>query len=171
MGEVPALVVMGVSGAGKSLVGEKVAQRIGGTILDADGLHPRSNVEKMASGQPLDDADRLPWLKLVAQRIASEPGPLVVACSALKRSYRDTLSEGNNVVFVLLDGDRDILLERLKQREGHFMPASLLASQLDTLEPLEMDELGILVDVAMPLEHKVELISEFWQRAFRSELR
>ncbi|MDV4180713.1 gluconokinase [Rhizobium brockwellii] len=135
-----AIVVMGVSGCGKSSVGERVAAQNGMVFLEGDQLHPAGNVEKMAQGIPLTDDDRLPWLDRIGEEIktAQETSQgLVVSCSALKRSYRDRLKQAadGRLVFVFLEGSRDLLLSRMQARQGHFMPATLLDSQLQTLEP------------------------------------
>lgn len=138
---------MGVSGAGKTTVGIELARLVGLRFEDADGLHPESNVAKMAVGVPLDDADRWPWLKIVGQRLADSPDGLVMACSALKRVYRDAIrAAAPDTVFVLLSVPRSTLSDRVANRVGHFMPVSLLDSQLETLEPLEADETGVVVD-------------------------
>jgi carbohydrate kinase (thermoresistant glucokinase family) len=146
----PLLVVMGVSGSGKSTVGELLATRLAVAFLDADDLHPITNVDKMRAGIPLTDDDRRPWLaKVGAAMAAASPTGIVVACSALRRSYRDAIrAEAPGCVFVHLTGSRDLLASRLRQREGHFMPAALLDSQLDALEPLAPDERGLRVDIA-----------------------
>ena len=126
------IVVMGVSGAGKSTVGEALAHRLDVPFVDADDLHPAANVEKMRTGTPLTDDDRWPWLDLVGAALAAaEPPGIVVACSALRRAYRDRLrAVAPDVAFVALEGDPEVLAERLGARAGHFMPATLLASQL-----------------------------------------
>lgn len=145
----PLLVLMGVSGSGKTTVGEVLAAELGIPFADADDMHSESNVRKMAAGQPLTDEDRSPWLRRVGQELrnARESG-LVVACSALKRQYRDMiLSVEPAAKFVLMDGPKELFIERLSMREGHFMPASLLDSQLDTLERLTADEPGVVVTV------------------------
>jgi gluconokinase len=142
------IVVMGVSGAGKSEVGTALAERLGTRFTDADSLHPLANVEKMRSGVPLTDEDRWPWLELVGKQLASAAtdGVVVVACSALKRSYRDAIrAAAPATTFIHLDVDLPALQVRLSSRAGHFMPPSLLASQLDTLEPLAGDEPGLTV--------------------------
>lgn len=146
------VVVMGVSGSGKSVVGQALAVRLGVPFVDGDDLHPAANREKMAAGTPLDDADRWPWLEAVGAWLAARPDGGVTACSALKRSYRDVLRRHRpDVRFLVLHADRELLEERLAARSGHFMPASLLGSQLATLEPLGADEHGVVVDVAPPV--------------------
>ncbi|HXU70130.1 MAG TPA: gluconokinase [Polyangia bacterium] len=128
------IVVMGVSGVGKTTVAAALARRLGWAFVEADELHPRANVEKMARGEALDDEDRAPWLEAVARRMAGmEDG--VVACSALKAKYREVLGrEGKDVRFVLLDAPLAVIRERIEGRKGHFMPAALLDSQVATLE-------------------------------------
>lgn len=137
------IVIMGPSGSGKSLVGASVAAALRADFVDGDDLHPRANVAKMASGRPLDDADRAPWLDAVASTL-HRPS-IVVACSALRRSYRDRIrSQVGGVVFVELVV-APVQLKRRMSRRDHFMPASLLDSQLATLEPLAADEAGVRV--------------------------
>ena len=139
--------VMGVSGAGKTTTALALASRLGAVFLDADDLHPAANVAKMAAGVALDDDDRAPWLRAVGEAVAGREH-VIVACSALKHSYRDLLrGAAPDLVFVLLAPSNDELARRLAVREGHFMPASLLRSQLATLEPLGRDEAGVTVDV------------------------
>jgi gluconokinase len=144
------LVVMGVSAAGKSTVAAELARRLSLRPLDADNLHPARNRAKMASGEPLDDGDRWPWLDAVGAILAeAERGDgAVVACSALRRAYRDRLRDAcPAVTFLHLDGSRAVLASRAASRQDHFMPASLLDSQLATLEPLGGDERGCRIDV------------------------
>ncbi|HET9626465.1 MAG TPA: gluconokinase, GntK/IdnK-type [Kofleriaceae bacterium] len=157
------LVLVGPSGSGKTAVGQALAAALGWPFLDADDLHDAAARAKMASGTPLDDADRAPWLARVAHRMAAlaAGGPgAVVACSALRRAYRDTLrAAGADVRFVLLDADAATLRRRVADRRGHFMPASLVASQLATLE--RADDL-IAVDAARPID---QLVAEIRARA------
>ncbi|NYG59297.1 gluconokinase [Nocardioides daedukensis] len=152
----PSLVVMGVSGTGKSSVGRGLATALHLDFVEGDDHHPRANIEKMTAGIPLDDDDRRPWLEELAGVLAaaaSASKPVVLTCSALKRSYRDQLRRGApELVFVHLSGTREVLLPRMAGRERHFMPTELLDSQLATLEPLDPDERGVVVDVAPPLE-------------------
>jgi gluconokinase len=156
------LVVMGVSGTGKSTVAGMLAGRLGWDLEEGDDLHPASNVEKMASGQPLTDEDRWPWLEKISAWIqlhttAGTPG--IVTCSALKRSYRDRL-RSPGVAFVHLDGTKEMIAERLNKRLDHFMPSSLLDSQLATLEPLDPDEAGIVVRLGQrPADEVSEILT------------
>ena len=148
----PVLVLMGVSGSGKSTVAGILAGRLGWDFEEGDDLHPPGNVAKMHAGHPLTDQDRWPWLDRVAAWIRSHTDaglPGIVTCSALKRSYRDVL-RGEAVEFVLLKGSQDQIATRLTARHGHFMPATLLQSQFETLEALGQDERGITVDVGSP---------------------
>ncbi|PVZ60428.1 gluconokinase, GntK/IdnK-type [Arthrobacter sp. H-02-3] len=151
------IVVMGVTSCGKSTVGAAIADRLGAEFLDGDSLHPQSNIDKMASGTPLDDADRAPWLAEVGRRFAASDAGLVIACSALKRAYRDIIRSGDpSVVFVHLHGSRELLSSRMAARPGHFMPLSLLESQLETLEELQADEKSVVVDIATPVTQIVD---------------
>ncbi|WP_017973275.1 gluconokinase [Actinopolyspora halophila] len=150
------VVVMGVSGAGKSTVADLLGQRLEWTVAEADEFHPESNVEKMASGVPLTDSDRLPWLSAMRDwitRHSADETNTIVTCSALKRSYRDHLRDTPALVrFLCLSGTSDVIGSRLGERSGHFMPASLLDSQLSAFEPLLPDENGVTVDVTRPPE-------------------
>jgi carbohydrate kinase (thermoresistant glucokinase family) len=157
---------MGVSGSGKTSVGEGLADSLGAQFIDADWLHSRDNLETMAAGDPLSDEQREPWLHAVGENLSEardDERDLVVACSALKRSYRDILrSYVPEVYFVFLDASPEILAERLAARDHDFMPSSLLDSQLATLEPLGDDEHGVRVDVTPPLAEIVpKVISRF----------
>jgi gluconokinase len=159
---VPPIVVMGVTSSGKSTVGMDVAAALGIPFADGDDLHPEANKAKMRAGNPLNDADRLPWLHLIGEYIEQQLAagqPVVVACSALKRSYRDLLrGHVPSLVFVHLTGPADVILERMRARSHEFMPTALLTSQLATLEPLEPDERAILADItATPAEIVAEV--------------
>lgn len=154
------VVVMGVAGCGKTTVARALSEATGLVFAEADDFHSQANVDKMRSGVPLDDEDRWPWLldlaDWMAQR-AAEGRSTVIACSALKRAYRDTLRTGApGVSFVHLDHPVEVIRDRLRTRAGHYMPASLLDSQVETLEPLQQDEHGI-VDVGLDPEHLVAL--------------
>ena len=147
------LVFMGVSGSGKSTVAREVQRLTGWDFAEGDDFHPAANVEKMAAGHPLTDQDRFPWLGSLARWIREhdEAGrPSLMSCSALRRTYRDVLRSGaDDVTFVHLVGDKGVLLQRMGERD-HFMPPTLLESQLDTLEPLADDEGGLVLDVGSP---------------------
>lgn len=150
------IVVMGVSGCGKSTVGKVLAHRLGVPFGDADDLHTPANIAKMAAGRPLDDTDRRPWLELVGSWLAARPEGAVMACSALRRSYRDLLrGQCADVQFVHLSGSADVPARRMARRRGHFMPPALLQSQLDTLEPLAAGENGLTLDVDQSIDQIV----------------
>jgi gluconokinase len=155
-----ALVVMGVSGSGKSTIGERLAQRLGWSYEDGDKFHPLSNVAKMSAGQPLTDEDRWPWLQAIANeidRVCEARGHAVIACSALKRAYRDILVHGRpDVRIIYLQGTQDLIADRLALRKGHFMPPGLLASQFKTLEPPEASENPVTVSIDAPVETIVD---------------
>lgn len=146
----PPVVVMGVQGAGKSTVASLLAERIYGRYIDGDRLHSAANVAKMASGEPLTDEDRLPWLHAVGEALRSgRDGGVVVVCSALRRAYRDLLrADAPGTVFVHLHGSFDLIRSRVGVRSHEYMPPALLRSQFDSLEPLQDDEAGIVLDVA-----------------------
>jgi len=146
-----ALVVMGVSGSGKSTIAERLAARLGWRYVDGDLFHPPANVAKMSAGHPLTDEDRWPWLRAIAaeiDRLAAAGTRAVVACSALKHAYRDILVHGrDDVRIVFLDGPKDLIAKRLAARKGHFMPPGLLVSQFKTLEPPQPSEQPITVSI------------------------
>jgi len=162
-----AIVVMGVSGSGKSTVAAALAAALGGVYLDADDLHPAANVAKMAAGIPLSDDDRMPWLRIVGEALAEADRRdvvTVIACSGLRRRYRDVLREAApDLCLVHLAGGADLLAERLAGRADHFMPPSMLASQLSALEPLGADENGVVIDIALPLHAIVAEICARWR--------
>lgn len=154
-------VVMGVSGSGKSVVAKEVAHRLNAAILDGDFLHPRSNILKMAAGEPLNDDDRLPWLQALndaAFAMQRTNDISLMVCSALKKSYRDILREGNpNLVFVYLKGDISLIEGRMKARKGHFFKPEMLLTQFATLQEPNDDEPDVLVvDIAQSLEAVIE---------------
>jgi gluconokinase len=154
-------IIMGVSGSGKSTIGQILATRTGATFVDGDNLHPQANRDKMARGVPLDDHDRQPWLQAIVdemQRFRERGAPLVVACSALKRTYRNMLRGGHtDVRFVYLRGSRELLSARLSHRSGHFFDPVLLDSQLATLEEPSPDE-ALHVDIGATPDETVEAI-------------
>ncbi len=154
-------VVMGVAGCGKSTVGATVADRIGATYLDGDDLHPPSNIAKMSAGTPLTDNDRAPWLDKVGAALRVSKGVTLIGCSALKRAYRDRIRAAADapVAFLHLAGSRDVIADRMTEREGHFMPLSLLDSQFAALEPLQPDEIGIVVAIDRPLDALVDSLT------------
>lgn len=156
------IVLMGVSGSGKSAVGALLAERLGACYFDADPLHPGENIAKMRRGEPLTDADRAPWLDAVGRTLADAPPIAIVGCSALKRAYRDRIRQrvGAPVVFVHLSGSRDLIAIRMRGRSGHFMPLSLLDSQFAALEPPAADEHAVTVDIDRPLAEIVALIAQ-----------
>jgi gluconokinase len=140
---------MGVSGCGKSTIGQMLSEKLMGDFVDADDLHPQTNIDKMSAGQPLTDDDRGPWLDIVGQAFRTIDAPRVMACSALKRSYRERITDeaGSDVCFVYLHGTPAVLTSRVSGRADHFMPPALLQSQLDTLEEPTKDELSITISI------------------------
>ncbi|MGL5758165.1 gluconokinase [Plesiomonas sp.] len=156
------IIVMGVSGCGKSSVGSSLANALNAKFIDGDDLHPKANILKMSAGNPLNDDDRAPWLERIRDAAFSlekknETG--IIVCSALKRKYRDMIREGNeNVTFIFLDGTFELIFERLSKRVGHFQKEGMLQSQFDTLEcPLSTNESGILrVDIDAEFDQVVE---------------
>jgi gluconokinase len=164
MSQIRFIVVMGVAGCGKSTVAALLAERLGWEFTEGDALHPAGNVEKMRLGIPLNDADRQPWLQEIARtigdwRAAGTPG--IVACSALRRSYRDIIAAGaEDLRFFYLRGSFALIEQRLKARQGHFMPASLLDSQFKTLEEPSADEPAITLDTGAPAVELVNSVLE-----------
>jgi gluconokinase len=157
-----ALVIMGVSGSGKTTIADKLAERLGWTCEDGDKYHPKSNVEKMSAGHPLTDEDRWPWLNAIAdeiERVCKARGHVVVACSALKRTYRDVLLRGrDDVRIVFLNGTQKLIAGRLALRKDHFMPPGLLDSQFKTLETPGPDENAIDVSIDASVDTIVDNI-------------
>jgi gluconokinase len=153
---------MGVSGSGKSTIAAALAERLGWTFEDGDRFHPPSNVAKMSAGHPLTDEDRWPWLKAIADeidRVCEAGGQVVMACSALKRAYRDILVHGrDDIRIVFLDGSQTLIADRLGRRKGHFMPPGLLDSQFRTLQPPQADERPFTVSIDAPVEAIVDNI-------------
>jgi carbohydrate kinase (thermoresistant glucokinase family) len=156
---------MGVSGCGKSTVGAALAEALGLRFIEGDAFHPPHNVAKMSAGTPLDDHDRAEWLQILAARIRGareEDTGLVLSCSALKRRYRDLLRQADPALhFAHLEGPRDLIAERMARRAGHFMPPSLLDSQLRDLEPLQDDEAGLRLDISLPPQALVARIKDY----------
>lgn len=154
------VVVMGVTGSGKSTVGHALAERMGVPFADADDFHSPANVAKMRSGVPLTDTDRAPWLRTIGAWLAEHDGA-VVTCSALKRVYRDQLRESApGATFLHLHGDKEAVRKRVGARPGHFMPTSLVDSQFADLEPLGADEQGVVVDFTLPVDVIVDRFLE-----------
>lgn len=164
MTETP-LVVMGVSGSGKSTVGAALAQRLRVPFADADDFHPPANIAKMTAGHALDDSDRHPWLEAIGGWLAQHSEGGVMSCSALKRKYRDQLRHhADGVRFLLLSGTPEVIRRRQASRPGHFMPASLLSSQFATLEPLAPDEAGVVIDVDQSVDAIVDQYVQWARR-------
>lgn len=158
-----AIIVMGVSGSGKSSVGEALATRLGIPFIDGDDLHPASNVKKMSAGTPLTDDDRWPWLDIIGAKmaeVAEQSGGVIAASSALRKVYRQRLTKaaGLDIVFAHLDGTMELIAGRMSAREGHFMPQSLLDSQFATLERPGADENAVPVTIDQPVGDIVEAI-------------
>jgi gluconokinase len=151
-----ALIVMGVSGSGKSTIAAELAKQLSWTFEDGDRFHPASNVAKMSAGHPLTDEDRWPWLQAIADeidRVCKADGHVVIACSALKRAYRNILVHGrDDVRIVFLEGSQALIADRLAKRKNHFMPPGLLDSQFKTLEPPQADEHPFTVSIDAPVE-------------------
>lgn len=159
-----AIIVMGVSGSGKSTIGDALSQRLGWRFEDGDGFHPPRNVAKMKAGHPLNDDDRRPWLEAIAaeiERVAATRGHVIIACSALKRAYRDILIHGRrDTRIVFLDGSQRLIAARLQARKGHFMPPGLLASQFEALEVPAADEHVVKVSIDTSVETIVDDIAQ-----------
>ena len=154
---------MGVSGSGKSTVGAALAGRLRVAFEDADDLHPQANIDKMTRGEALDDDDRWPWLERIGEWLSEHSAGGVIACSALKRKYRDQLRHHClEVEFLHLAGGRELIERRQASRPGHFMPSSLLTSQFETLEPLAPDERGVVLDVSGSVD---ELVAGYLARS------
>lgn len=156
------VVLMGVSGSGKTSVANKIQERLHWPLAEADDFHPQKNKEKMAAGHALNDEDRWPWLETLRNWMnehASTGESTIVTCSALKKSYRQLLAEAKEtVLFIHLDGSMKLISERMTARAGHFMPASLLPSQFATLEPLDLSENGMTLDVSLTPDELVHTI-------------
>ncbi|WP_278236587.1 gluconokinase [Isoptericola sp. AK164] len=165
---VPHVVVMGVAGSGKTTVATLLAARLGVTYAEADQFHPAANIAKMSAGTPLTDADRAPWLATIRDWLSAEADagrPGVVTCSALKRAYRDVLRAAHGqVLFVHLDGPPELLAERMEGRTGHFMPRSLLPSQLAALESLADDEHGLTLSITETPDTIVDAVADLLDR-------
>lgn len=168
----PPMIMMGAQGTGKSTIGAALAARLNVAFIDGDDLHPKANKDKMAGGSPLTDEDRVPWLKVIGERIAQEREAgriVIVACSALKRWYRELLrSNVPDLLFVHLAGEQDLLEQRLAGRDHEYMPTTLLQSQLETLEPLASWEAGVQVDIHRTPEQIVDELQRLLQRRSRS---
>jgi|1186.fasta_scaffold427690_2 gluconokinase len=175
MGSTPvvSLVVMGVSGSGKTTVATEVARRLGWEFTEGDDHHPPANVEKMRAGHPLDDGDRRPWLEELARWIGAHEADgrsCVLTCSALKRSYRDILRDGHpSVWFAHVSGPQELITDRVSHRQGHYMPATLVPSQFAILEPLADDEPGRVVPAVGSPEQVVDELLADLQRDFGVE--
>ena len=152
---------MGVAGSGKSSVGNLLSNKLDTVFLDGDDMHPPENITKMSSGQSLDDDDRHPWLQNIGKALKDESGSIIIACSALKKMYRDLIREtaGQEVIFIHLIGSLDLIKDRMSKRTGHFMPISLLESQFETLETPGKPESFMPIDISQPLESIIEQLT------------
>lgn len=163
------VIVMGVCACGKSTIGEHLASRLGRKFIDGDDLHPRANIQKMSSGQPLNDEDRAPWLERIrdaAYSLENKNEHGIIVCSALKKKYRDQIREGNsNVTFVFLDGDMDLILERMRMRKGHFMKENMVKSQFDALERPDGEPQTLVVSIEGRIDDVVERAASQLQAA------
>ncbi|EKO3853843.1 gluconokinase [Vibrio harveyi] len=158
------VVVMGVCASGKTTIGEHLAKKLGRKFIDGDDLHPRANIQKMASGQPLNDDDRKPWLERIrdaAYSLESKNEHGIIVCSALKKIYRDQIREGNeNVTFLFLDGSKELILERMRARQGHFMKENMVNSQFEALERPKDEPRTIFVSIDATIEDVVSNAAE-----------
>lgn len=170
------VVVMGVAGSGKSTIAEAIRDRLGYFMAEGDDFHPEANIEKMSHGIPLTDEDRWPWLRvinswMVAREALNEN--TVVSSSALKRSYRDVLSENVDVFFLHLSGSQELIQSRLSARKGHFMPPALLPSQFADLEPLQPDENGVAISIEGDMEEMtnraVEAVRDYAEKVYAQQ--
>ena len=159
----PLAVVMGVGGSGKTVVGSALAQRLELPFRDADSFHSQANIDKMTAGHPLDDDDRAPWLAAIGKWLSEHRQEgAIVTCSALKRAYRDAIrAAAGEIPFLHLDGPREVVAVRVAHRPDYFLPASLVSSQFETLEPLQADEPGLRVDFTRPIDDLVEELALF----------
>ncbi|MBZ7985102.1 gluconokinase [Campylobacter sp. Cr9] len=153
------IVVMGVCGCGKSTVGAMLANNLGASFIDGDDLHPRANIEKMQSGTPLNDEDRKPWLERISDvffSISRRERSCVIACSALKKKYRDEIRKSGKIIFIHLYGDKDLIMQRMSKRSGHYMKENMIDSQFATLEFPKDEELVINISIDAPIGDIVE---------------
>lgn len=152
------MIIMGVTGCGKTSVGEALAEKLGAQYVDGDDLHSPESIKKMMSGIPLENKDRWPWLKQVGERLGQADVYCIIGCSALKRVYRDRIRQfaGDNVIFVYLAGTRDLIFSRINTRTGHFMPTTMLDSQFAALEPPTAEESAITVNIDQSVNSIVE---------------
>ncbi|MFA0441004.1 gluconate kinase [Vibrio sp. 10N.286.49.C2] len=153
------VIVMGVCASGKTTIGAMLAQKLGRKFIDGDDLHPRANIQKMVSGEPLNDDDRAPWLERIrdaAYSLESKNEHGIIVCSALKRHYRDQIREGNeHVTFLFLDGSYDLILERMRNRSGHFMKENMVKSQFDALERPDTEPQTVVVNIDCTMDEVV----------------
>ncbi|MBT0879128.1 MULTISPECIES: gluconokinase [unclassified Campylobacter] len=153
------IVVMGVCGCGKSTVGAMIANSLGASFIDGDDLHPRANIEKMQSGVPLNDLDREPWLERIADvfySISRRNRSCVIACSALKKQYRDKIRQSGKIIFIHLHGSKELIMQRMSKRSGHYMKENMIDSQFSTLEFPHNEDLVINIDITPPIGEIVE---------------
>ncbi|MDR9827746.1 gluconokinase [Vibrio sp. FNV 38] len=154
------VIVMGVCACGKSTIGEHLAKKLSRKFIDGDDLHPRANIQKMSSGQPLNDDDRSPWLERIrdaAYSLENKNEHGVIVCSALKKKYRDQIREGNNnVTFVFLDGEFELIMERMRMRKGHFMKENMVRSQFEALERPDTEPKTLVISIEGTIDDVVE---------------